>query len=90
MKTIETLVEEAWREANGAKANWLRLITQYERWYAWNLCTKHHTHNSVFFIVDEGNGKFRTYKFYNDGEDYRVGSEQDGLAEAYNEAIHTL
>jgi hypothetical protein len=90
VKSMEALVQEAWEFANSPKTNWFNLLSQYERWYAWGLCTKHHTHDSVFFIVDEGDGKYKAYKFYNGGEDYRVGGEQQGLAEAYNEAVLNL
>lgn len=66
-----------------------RLLKGYTMWYKMGLVQKHHTHDSVFFIVNEGSG-FKTVKFYNDSEDYRVSGYTQTLAEAYNEAFHTL
>jgi len=89
MRTIEEAVEQAWIDANSPKANWMRLFSLYSRWWSLGLCMKFHTHDSAIFVVNEG-GKHRAYKFYNDGEDYRVGSEHDFPAEAYDEAIFNL
>ncbi len=66
-----------------------RLFKAYSMWNAAGLCQKHSTHDSVFFIIDEGIG-FKTIKFYNDSKDYRVSGYLETLAEAYNEAFHTL
>jgi hypothetical protein len=74
----------------GEKTQYLRLFKAYNAWAAVNLCQKHSTHDSIFFIVDEGAFGFKTVKFYLDGEDYRVGGYNASLAEAYNEAIHVL
>ena len=90
MKTIEEVVQQAWIDANSPKANWERLRFQYERWWGMGLCMKFYTHDSVFFVVDEGGSKYKSYKFYNGGEDYRVGSEYDFPAEAHDDAIFNL
>jgi len=89
VRTLEDLVHQMWIDANSPKANWERLKIQYERWWGMNLCMKFHTHDSTIFVVDEGN-KYRAYKFYNDGEDYRVGPECDFPAEAYDTAVFSL
>lgn len=51
------------------------------------LCTKHTTYDSVFYIQDCGSLGFLAIKFYNDSTDFRIGSYQVGLAEAYTEAL---
>lgn len=73
----------------GEHTRFQRLLTYYDKWHAAGLCTKHHTYDSVFFIVDEGVG-FRTYKFYHGGIDIRVGSLNVTAAEAYTEAICSM
>jgi hypothetical protein len=88
--SIEEIVQQAWIDANSSKSNWERLRFQYERWWGMGLCMKFHTHDSIIFIVDEGNSNYRAYKFYNDGQDYRVGSEHDFPGEAYDEALVNL
>lgn len=71
-------------------SQYLRLLKAYTMWASVNLCQKHYTHDSVFFIVDEGSIGFKTIKFYIDSNDYRVSGHVETLGEAYNEAIHTL
>jgi hypothetical protein len=66
-----------------------RLLLFYNKRSAVNLCQKHSTHDSVFFIVKEEFG-YKIFKFYLDSEDYRVGSINETLSDAYNEAVHIL
>lgn len=74
----------------GDSTKYARLLNRYETMYKVNLCTKHTTHDSVFYIIDEGKAGFKAIKFYNDTQDFRVGGFNASQAEAYNEAIHVL
>ena len=69
--------------------NYTQLLQHYELWAKLNLAQKHSTHDSLFFIVKEDQG-FKTVKFYNESNDFRTSGHLETLAEAYNEAFHTL
>lgn len=73
----------------GDATTYARLLKAYTMWAFLNLCQKHYTHDSVFFIINEGIG-FKAVKFYNDSNDYRVSGHVETLSDAYNEAFHTL
>ena len=40
----------------GEHTEYARLLKAYELWAKVNLCQKHSTHDSVFFIINEGIG----------------------------------
>lgn len=65
-------------------------LSHNESLYEAGQVTKHHTYDSVFFIAKVMDGGYRATKFYNGGEDMRVGSLNETPAEAYNEALLVL
>lgn len=77
-------------ELQAPKRNYRQLYNSYLWGYQQRLCTKHSTHDSIFFIMNLGLLGFQVVKFYNDCVDYRMGGYNSSLAEAYNEAIHVL
>ncbi len=60
------------------------MLSNYETLYSFGLCMKHHMHNSVLFINDEGAKGFEAIQFHNDGLDYRTLGHYPSLAEAFS------
>lgn len=74
----------------GPDTNYTRLKDCYELFHKVNMCTKHTTHDSTFFIIDAGFSGFKVIKFYDGGVDYRNIGSFESLAEAYSMAICAL
>ncbi len=51
------------------------------------LVTKHHTHDAIFFICNEGRWGFKVIKFYTDTFDMRIGTSSRTAGEAYSDAL---
>lgn len=49
--------------------------------------TKHHTHDSTFYICRDLFLGYRTVKFFNDSTDYRIGAYHPSPSEAYSDAL---
>lgn len=63
------------------------LLTDYETLYRCGMCTKHHMHDGIVFINDEGVVGFEAIKFHNDGMDYRMLGYYPSPAEAYSSVM---
>lgn len=64
-----------------------KILDYYEQMYQYNRCTKHYTHDGVFYISNESELGFKVIRFYDN--DYRVLGHYSSLAEAYTETVLT-